>query len=284
MLFTVYDIRECLYDAKRTESFAKAIKSTIKKGDIVVDAGSGSGILGLLALKYGAGKVYAIESNPRQKKIIENNARLNGFGGKIKVLIGDATKVRLPEKVDVILCELIHTATFFEPQMQIIDHLKAYLKPHGNIIPERMYSNVQLVKAQEYFYGLKLSYESREAIDEVALSESKQFDEIWFKEDEPLHLRTIVELKATKNGRVNALKFAGRLLLGGRVYLGETPHILMPEIVFLKEPFSVIRGKSYYIEIVYEGGADPLNVTIRRIGKISPAILKKSNYLAHPLT
>src|SRR5690242_17198143 len=136
MLFTVYDIRDCLYDTERTQKLAKAIQLAVNQGDIVVDAGSGSGILALLALKAGAARAYAIESNNRQKKVIQNNARLNGLNKRLKIIIGDAKKVKIPEKVDLIVCELIHTGTFFEPQMQVINNLRKFLKPDGKIIPE----------------------------------------------------------------------------------------------------------------------------------------------------
>lgn len=283
MLFTVYDIRACLYDKKRTNYFAKAIKSVVKKNDTVVDAGSGSGILALLALKAGAGKVYAIESNPRQKKVILQNAKLNGFDNKIKVIIGDAAKVRLPEPVDVILCELIHTATFFEPQMQIINHLKKYLKTGGKTIPRRLYSYVELVSAAENFYGLKLSYESREAMAEIAASNKVKFDEIWFQENEPLTLRTVVKLKATRRTTVNALRFTGKLMLAKGLSLGATSDLLMPEIIFLQQSLKVVPGKNYFFAIAYKGGADSLDVKIKYLPKITKAILKQCNYLARPI-
>lgn len=92
MLFTPYDIRDCLYDEVRTKRFEEAIKRTVKRGDIVADAGSGTGILALLALKHGAKKVYAIELSKRHIEVIRQNATLNNFQDKIIIIKGDAVK------------------------------------------------------------------------------------------------------------------------------------------------------------------------------------------------
>ncbi len=52
---------QMLSDNVRMDAFRKAIFETVKPGDIVIDFGAGTGILGLWALQAGAEKVYAIE-------------------------------------------------------------------------------------------------------------------------------------------------------------------------------------------------------------------------------
>ena len=63
--FTPYDVHESLYDQDRTNFFARAIQEVIKEGSVVVDAGSGSGVLGVLAAKYGASRGYCIKAPER---------------------------------------------------------------------------------------------------------------------------------------------------------------------------------------------------------------------------
>lgn len=48
-------------DAHRTDLFARAIAESVRPGDIVVDLGTGFGLLALLAARAGASRVYAIE-------------------------------------------------------------------------------------------------------------------------------------------------------------------------------------------------------------------------------
>ena len=51
---------ECLKDRERTEAFRDALRSVVQTGDVVVDGGSGTGILALFAAEAGAKKVYLL--------------------------------------------------------------------------------------------------------------------------------------------------------------------------------------------------------------------------------
>jgi len=50
-------VDECLLDEKRIKKFKSAIKESVRSGDIVVDAGTGSGIIALFAARAGARKL-----------------------------------------------------------------------------------------------------------------------------------------------------------------------------------------------------------------------------------
>ena len=56
MLFSSLNVQKSmLEDPVRMTAFRNAIFSVVKKGDIVIDLGSGSGILAIWAAKAGAG-------------------------------------------------------------------------------------------------------------------------------------------------------------------------------------------------------------------------------------
>ena len=57
-------------------------------GDLVLDMGTGSGILAVTAAQRGS-RVVAVDINPEAVGFAKKNVRLNGFEGKILVLQGD---------------------------------------------------------------------------------------------------------------------------------------------------------------------------------------------------
>ena len=50
-----------LSDRIRTSLFRRAIKAVVKPGDVVLDLSCGTGVLGMLAMKAGAARLYQID-------------------------------------------------------------------------------------------------------------------------------------------------------------------------------------------------------------------------------
>ena len=267
--FTPYEIQDCLFDTKRTQNFLKAIQSTVKRGDVVVDAGSGSGVLGLFAARAGAKKVYCIEASHRFIEIIKKNAALNGFASVVKVIHGDATKIKMPQRVDVIICELLSTGLFYEPEIQVINHLRTFLKPNGRIIPQNCKSWVQLVNAQRSVYGLYFDYDARyeRLKNDNPLSTKVVFDHPNFYVEEPLYINKKVVVAAKQSGTVNAVCITTKAQLSKNVYATKSEFLFNPLTIFLKKNIIVRKGKKYHIHIRYTRSADALGTKIR----ITPA-------------
>lgn len=135
MFERVFEHRLMLADQVRMEAYQEAIHEIVKKGDVVADIGTGSGILAFFSAKAGARKVYAIEQNDIIEEA-QNLAKTNGLEDRIVFLKGRSDKVELPEKVDVITSELIG---FFGIEENLhrfkIDARKRFLKPGGRLIP-----------------------------------------------------------------------------------------------------------------------------------------------------
>jgi len=88
-----------LCDKVRMVAYQKAIHEVVKKGDIVADIGTGSGIMAFFALQAGASKVYAIG----QSDIIleaEKLAQINKLADKITFIRGLSDQLEIPEKVE----------------------------------------------------------------------------------------------------------------------------------------------------------------------------------------
>lgn len=130
-------------DKVRTGAYQKAILETVKEGDVVVDLGTGSGILAFFACQAGARRVYAIE----KEEIIEVAkviARSNGLKKRIVFIKDVSTEVILPEKVDVIVSELIGYFAIEENLLHFIpDARDRFLKAKGALIP----SSIEMILA-----------------------------------------------------------------------------------------------------------------------------------------
>jgi hypothetical protein len=95
-----------LHDVGRTRAYLDAIAATVRPGDIVVDVGTGTGILAMAAARAGARHVYAIEASgiaDTAQTLFEHN----GFGDRITLVRGWSTNVTLPERADVMVAELV---------------------------------------------------------------------------------------------------------------------------------------------------------------------------------
>lgn len=124
-----------LNDRLRTEGFLTAINSVVRTGDIVVDIGTGTGVLAVAAARAGARHVYAIESTGIAK-IAKEVFAANGLAEKITLIEGRSTGVGLPEKADVMISETVGNHPFAEGILETVaDATKRLLKPGARMIP-----------------------------------------------------------------------------------------------------------------------------------------------------
>jgi type I protein arginine methyltransferase len=80
--------RLMLRDEQRIRQFDKALKHATTPDSTVVDLGAGSGVLSLLACRYGASKVWAVEGGLLANHLKEI-AEANSFQRRVQVLKRD---------------------------------------------------------------------------------------------------------------------------------------------------------------------------------------------------
>ncbi|MFQ6112097.1 MAG: methyltransferase domain-containing protein [Nitrospinota bacterium] len=135
MIFTHNDM---LKDRVRCESYRRAIHRRVRPGDVVLDLGCGTGLLSFFACQAGARKVYAVEEQDIVH-LAREAARRNRFSERIEFLQAFSLDLSLPEKVDIILSELIGFFVFDEGVLTyLIDARERFLKPGGKLLPERV--------------------------------------------------------------------------------------------------------------------------------------------------
>jgi len=274
IIFTHYDIEWCLYDQERLKQYQAAIHKKCKD-KVVVDIGAGTGVLSLFAAQAGARRVYSVEINPRAARIISHNAARNGFGDIIKVIHGDGMEVDLPEKADVVTCDLLCCGLFFEPEIQIMNNAKRFLNPDGAFIPEEVESRVDLGIAETHTYGLRFDYLNRATVlpGDRPLTDTILYNRSRFADDLSSWIDADVTLTAKTTGTANALRLTGRAKLADGIYTGHTTSLFNPETIFLKNPIEVQAGRGYRVRMRYLGGGDPLEakISVETVGAAAQA-------------
>lgn len=171
-----------LNDRVRTRAFLDAISDAVQPGDVVIDLGSGTGILAIHAARAGAARVFAIEASSIAD-VTAQSVRTNHVSDRITIVRGWSKAVELPEKADVLVSELIGNDPFDEDFIAVIsDARDRFLKPGGKILPSRLTAFAQPFEipgqqidrltftaanssAWEQWYGVKFADFARVAVD-----------------------------------------------------------------------------------------------------------------------
>ena len=135
-------------DAVRLDRYRAAITKVVAKGDSVADLGSGSGVLGLLCLQAGAGRLFAVDDSDMLEVARESLTR-SGYADCSSFIRGKSSQVELPEPVDVVICDHVGYFGFDYGVIEFFaDARKRFLKPGGTLIPSKIRLNVAAVGAQ----------------------------------------------------------------------------------------------------------------------------------------
>jgi SAM-dependent methyltransferase len=127
--------RQYLEDTHRLAAFRRAIDATVRPGDVVVDLGCGTGILGLMACRAGASRVYAIDDGG-MIAVARQAAMANGYGDRIVHIQGNSMRVTLPEQAHVIVSDQIGRLGFEAGVIEYFaDAARRFLRPGGRLVP-----------------------------------------------------------------------------------------------------------------------------------------------------
>ena len=106
------------------------LQSVVRTGDVVINVGTGSGVLAIAAAKLGARRVAAIEIDPDAIGNAGSNVLANGATDRVRVIEGDGA-VLLPmlAPVDVIVANIISSVL-----LDLLPSMAAALRPDGHAI------------------------------------------------------------------------------------------------------------------------------------------------------
>lgn len=130
-----------LHDAPRNAWYERAIAAAValRPDSLVLDIGTGSGLLALIAARSeGSGAVYACEADHRLQAV----ARQTLAGSKVKLIAKRSTEIILPEdmprRASVIVCEIFDSALLGEDAVPTMRHAAEHLAaPDAIFVPAR---------------------------------------------------------------------------------------------------------------------------------------------------
>ena len=105
-----------------TQLCIRAIEKYVKAGYEVADIGTGSGILAITAIKFGAEHAIGIDNDPLVIDVAQDNAQVNGVFNKID--FSCATADMIGQQFDFVCANILHNVL-----ADIMGDLKAIMKP-----------------------------------------------------------------------------------------------------------------------------------------------------------
>lgn len=132
-----------VYDTHRNRVYRDACK-TMAPGKVVLDLGTGAQLLWAReCIAAGATHAYAIEGLEAAYKLGLELIKKLGLQDKITLIHGLSTEVELPERVDLIVSEVIGGIGSSEgARACLLDARQRFLKPGGAFIPQRCVTHV----------------------------------------------------------------------------------------------------------------------------------------------
>jgi hypothetical protein len=263
-----------LEDVQRLQKFKEAIFQTVRPGDVVIDLGTGTGILAIWAAQAGARKVYAIEETDTAD-IAAAVVLENGWEKIVSVIKANSTEVSLPELADVLIAELVGHFFFEEGIIEYVSDVRdKFLKASARIIPAGVKVYIAPAELGEHFQEIsfwknwsdpKLSAVCRKAAN-TAYVEGVNKDQLLAREAAVFNLRSSTwkrehrkaecEFVIERSGKLDALAGWFELSLTGETTLGTAPYdppTHWKQCVFpLNQPIAVSAGDPLHCRIAIE--------------------------------
>lgn len=132
--------RLMLLDVPRNKAFAEAIARAVKPGTTVLDIGTGSGLLAMMAARAGAKRVVACEAHRALAETAREIVARNGLQDVIRVIGDVSTNLdrdgNLDGGADVIIAEVFASNLLSEGALASLSHAIPELgRPGARVIP-----------------------------------------------------------------------------------------------------------------------------------------------------
>ena len=127
-----------LHDERRTGDYLTALAAAVRPSDVVLDIGTGSGVLAVAAARAGARHVYAVEASDIAD-VAERVFALNGVGDRVTLIPGWSRQIELPERANLLVAEVIGNEPLEEEILEsTLDARHRLLVPGARLIPNAL--------------------------------------------------------------------------------------------------------------------------------------------------
>ncbi len=262
-----------LADKIRMNAFISALKESITPESIVLEIGTGLGNFAILACQLGAKKVYAVEPNVLIN-LAKENAIANSVADKIEFIEKLSTEIDLPEKADILICDLRGGLPIFESGITtIIDARKRLLKENAVMMPRQDKIFLAISEAEEFyteqitnydqdFFDVKMPSSRRLLVNKVLtakgkketlLSQENLIAILDYKKLESPEVIAKLDFTINKKGIAHGLRLWFESQIGNDIFTNNSPE--KPELVYastffpLENPTDVKIGDNVKIEI-----------------------------------
>lgn len=254
---------EMISDVSRVTPFRQAIQN-ISKGKIVVESGTGTSVLSLIAAGAGAKMVYAIELDPQIAAFARKNIEKSGFKN-IKLIEKNTLQVTTADldgnKAEILIAENLSTWEVTEPQIQVMNHMVknlAVAKPIS--IPKLIENKLELCYSTYVFekvIELRTLYFQFSGIPSPELfSDPVVFASVEMNQINPVVFDKEILIPVNKTGVINGIRLTSPLVVGEKVNFHSSDSLMPPVIIPLPNDAKVEKGQVLKIKIQYQTNTD----------------------------
>ena len=222
---------DMLNDTERNDAYDKAISRVAATARHVLEIGTGSGLLAMMAARAGAPKVTTCEMSAPLARIASKIIRKNGYADRVTVVEKKSTRLQvgpdLPEPADVLIAEVFDAGLLGEHFLPALEHARRnLLSENAVIIPAAAKISAVLIECAQLrrvhpiqeIAGFDLSdfdvfrppgylQIDLNTIHHQVLSDVIEVSRIDFAKDDPIQTQLTFTIEPTAAGTCQAIVF-----------------------------------------------------------------------------